>query len=77
MTLLGSSNFGPRSSSLDLETSLIVSTTSARLRESMKEEVDGLREHAGQVVDDGLFEREDRKVHWGVKIAARAVGDML
>lgn len=43
----------------------------------MKEEVDGLREHAGQVVHDGLFGREDRKVHWGVKIAARAVGDML
>ncbi|PWZ03120.1 hypothetical protein BCV70DRAFT_197354 [Testicularia cyperi] len=77
MVHVGSSNYGSRSSDLDLECTLLISTTSNALRKRLGEEVEGLRRDADDVVDAALFERPDRQVRRRVKIAAWFLKGML
>lgn len=76
-TLIGSSNYGSRSARLDLECSLFISTTSKDFQKKLSEEVEGLREDAVDLVNQELFDRKDRKVGLGVKIATFFVKGML
>lgn len=76
-TLIGSSNFGRRSAERDLEAGLLVVTDGEQLRTKLKAEVDGLRSWADDVVDRSLFARPERKVGWGVRLAARSIRNML
>lgn len=84
LTLIGSSNYGQRSATRDLEANLLVVTTSSELRNDLKEEVLGLRHFAAGgkggnegLVNSALFARKERKVKWGVKVASRLISDML
>lgn len=78
LTVLGSSNFGIRSAKLDLEcTFLIDAHRSPELQTRLREEVDELKSDANDPVGQEMFERPERKVHWGVKVAARIIRSML
>ena len=78
LTLLGSSNFGTRSASLDLECTLLIDASSSpSVQKRLKEEVAELRKNAEDVVGEEMFAREERKVHWGVKVAAWFIKRML
>ena len=78
-TLIGSSNFGSRSALRDLECTLLIETKDDQneFSRSLKEEVEALREDAKDVVSDELFQREERKVHWGVKLATEVIKGRL
>jgi CDP-diacylglycerol--glycerol-3-phosphate 3-phosphatidyltransferase len=76
VSVIGSSNYGPRSAKRDLEINVLVMTGSTSLRTRMRQELNHLR-NPTDPVDASVFEREDRKVKWGVKVAARAIRDML
>ncbi|CDR47358.1 RHTO0S14e02520g1_1 [Rhodotorula toruloides] len=77
LTLIGSSNFGSRSASRDLEAGILVTTQNNKLRWDLEQEVRTIRKYADVLVDERLFERKDRKVPWGVRVAARAIETML
>lgn len=77
LTLIGSSNYGRRSAERDLEANVLITTFSHELRQDLQKEIMGIRKYAVTKVDDALFERKDRQVHWGVKVAARAIETML
>jgi hypothetical protein len=55
---------------------LLVVTSNAGLRERMREELRRIREPT-ELVDASVFDRKDRQVNWGVKVATRAIRDML
>ncbi|KDN47767.1 hypothetical protein K437DRAFT_211491, partial [Tilletiaria anomala UBC 951] len=61
-TLIGSSNFGSRSATLDLECTLLISTASPRLRTQLKKEVDALSADAKDVFDDAFLRQEADKM---------------
>lgn len=77
LTLIGSSNYGRRSAERDLEASLLVVTDGDGLKQALKQEVDNLREYATDEVNEKMFARPDRKVKLGVKLAAKAIRNML
>ncbi|GAA5841699.1 hypothetical protein JCM11251_007059 [Rhodosporidiobolus azoricus] len=77
LTLLGSSNYGGRSATRDLEATLLLTTHDPGLRWDLETEVRKIREWAVDDVDERLFEREGREVPLGVRIAARAIETML
>ncbi|KAK4331958.1 CDP-diacylglycerol--glycerol-3-phosphate 3-phosphatidyltransferase [Rhodotorula toruloides] len=77
LTLIGSSNFGSRSATRDLEAGILVTTQNNKLRWDLEHEVRTIRKYADVLVDERLFERKDRKVPWGVRVAARAIETML
>ena len=61
-TLIGSSNFGGRSARLDLECTLLVSTSSPKLQQRLHGEVETLRKDAKDVFDDAFIEKERGKM---------------
>jgi CDP-diacylglycerol---glycerol-3-phosphate 3-phosphatidyltransferase len=77
LTLIGSSNYGNRSAQRDLEANLLVTTDAKPLQQQLGRELSEIRRYASDVVDERLFERKGRKVPWGVKVAAKAIEDML
>ncbi|SGY17357.1 BQ5605_C015g07759 [Microbotryum silenes-dioicae] len=77
LTVIGSSNYGSRSASRDLEANVLLTTSSPRLRKALGKELEALRSYAVDVVNEELFERKDRVVPWGVRIAAKIIKDML
>lgn len=77
LTLIGSSNYGRRSASRDLEANVLVTTRSDTLRRELGAELREIRRFATDEVNQRLFERKARKVPWGVKVAAKAIEDML
>ncbi|GAA5999906.1 CDP-diacylglycerol--glycerol-3-phosphate 3-phosphatidyltransferase [Rhodotorula paludigena] len=78
LTLVGSSNFGARSAARDLEAGVLVTTQNTALRWALEKEVRAIHDHArAGVVTAETFERKDRRVPWGVKVAARAIEGML
>lgn len=78
VTLLGSSNFGTRSAHLDLECTLLIDATrSPSMQRRLKDEVNELQKDAGDLVNEEMFQRPERKVHWGVKVAAWFIKRML
>ncbi len=60
-TLIGSSNFGGRSAELDLECTLLISTSCDKLQRQLKREVEALRQNAGDVFDDEFIKAERGK----------------
>jgi CDP-diacylglycerol--glycerol-3-phosphate 3-phosphatidyltransferase len=77
-SLLGSSNFGTRSASLDLECTLLIDAVgSPSMQQRLGQEVKELAKDANDAVGDAMFAREERKVHWGVKVAAWFIKKML
>ncbi|GAA5860274.1 hypothetical protein JCM8547_003449 [Rhodosporidiobolus lusitaniae] len=77
LTLLGSSNYGSRSASRDLEATLLVTTHDKGLRWELERECRRIREFAVERVGRGTWERDERRVPWGVRWAARAIEGML
>lgn len=73
LTLIGSSNYGYRSAVRDVEVNAVVQTSSEELSSALGNELDNIRKHATDKVDDALFGRKDRKVGPINKIAARYV----
>ena len=76
LTVIGSSNYGRRSTVRDVETNLLVTTTEPTLRAALADEVANLRKWT-EPVDDATFAAPDRRVAWGVKLAARLLRDKL
>jgi len=76
ITFIGSSNYTKRSHNLDLEMNALVITNDERLQRDLSDEIGWLR---GQTTPLKLadFEKEDRKVGWGVKLALWFVGGAL
>ncbi|KAI8375670.1 hypothetical protein EDC96DRAFT_303459 [Choanephora cucurbitarum] len=75
-TMIGSPNFGQRSSERDLEAQALVVTENTQLRELLYKEVDLLHQHS-EIVSKETFDKIDRKVPNGVKIATAFVKTML
>ncbi|CAO1623967.1 unnamed protein product [Sympodiomycopsis kandeliae] len=77
-TLLGSSNFGSRSALRDLECTLLIETDAgSSLSKDLQVELDNLHQHATVKVDDELFNRQERQVSWGVKVATEIIKGRL
>ncbi|KAL7010185.1 CDP-diacylglycerol--glycerol-3-phosphate 3-phosphatidyltransferase [Cystobasidiomycetes sp. EMM_F5] len=62
LTSIGSSNYGYRSATRDIEINLVIQTSSQDLQKALQAEVESIVEHAVDKVDDELFERPERKV---------------
>ncbi|KAM0793541.1 hypothetical protein ACM66B_000978 [Microbotryomycetes sp. NB124-2] len=77
LSLIGSSNYGRRSASRDLEANVLIQTQSHDLSLELKREVERIREFAVDRVDERLFGKKNRKVKEGVKVAAKLIEDML
>ncbi|KAI8339350.1 hypothetical protein BC941DRAFT_420238 [Chlamydoabsidia padenii] len=76
LTMVGSPNFGHRSSQRDLEAQALVMTDNETLQAALYKEVDRLHHHSQPVTND-TFERQDRRVPYGVRVAASIVKTML
>lgn len=77
MVHVGSSNYGARSSDLDLECTFLLSTESANLRHAMCQEIQMLQKDASDIVNEALFHRPERQVRKRVKVAAYFLSGML
>ncbi|KAI7903160.1 uncharacterized protein BX663DRAFT_507666 [Cokeromyces recurvatus] len=75
-TMIGSPNFGQRSSERDLEAQALVITRNESLRKALHKEVDLLHQHS-ELVTNETFDKIDRRVPNGVKIATAFVKTML
>ncbi|KAI8638043.1 hypothetical protein BD408DRAFT_423578 [Parasitella parasitica] len=75
-TMIGSPNFGQRSSERDLEAQALVITNNENLRKALHKEVDLLHQHS-ELVSNSTFDKIDRQVPNGVKIATAFVKTML
>lgn len=75
-TVIGSSNYGPRSAARDMEVNLLVTTRNPELQEQLHLEVARIHKYAIPVGQD-TFEKLERKVGPGVKLAAWIIKDML
>ncbi|CAO3678833.1 unnamed protein product [Rhizopus stolonifer] len=76
VTMIGSPNFGQRSSGRDLEAQAFVITQNDQLRKALHKEIDLLHQHS-EVVSNETFAKIDRKVPYGVRIATAFVKTML
>lgn len=76
MTMIGSPNFGYRSNERDLEAQAIVITKNDNLRKAIHEELELLRKHCEPVTDE-TFQRKERHVPYGVRIATSFIRSML
>ncbi|KAK4057730.1 CDP-diacylglycerol--glycerol-3-phosphate 3-phosphatidyltransferase [Microbotryomycetes sp. JL221] len=77
LSYIGSSNYGQRSAQRDLEANVLLTTTNKRLQQRLTNEVEHVRQDAIDQVNDRLFNKKDRRVKEGVKIAAKLIRDML
>ena len=69
ITVIGSSNYTKRSHTLDLEANALVLTTDRDLQRRLREEEEHLMTYAGGKVGMEVFEKEDRRVGWKVRVA--------
>ncbi|KAG0172921.1 CDP-diacylglycerol--glycerol-3-phosphate 3-phosphatidyltransferase [Apophysomyces sp. BC1034] len=76
LTMVGSPNFGHRSSKRDLEAQAIVITENRGLQKALYKEVDRLHQYS-QPVSDKTFEKLDRRVPYGVRVATTIIKTML
>eukprot|EP00117_Sycon_ciliatum_P016253 scpid62027/ scgid4597/ CDP-diacylglycerol--glycerol-3-phosphate 3-phosphatidyltransferase, mitochondrial; Phosphatidylglycerophosphate synthase 1 len=72
MTMVGSPNFGYRSTCRDVELQVAMVTKNASLRRKLKQEADYLFSF-GQSVDESTFQRPDHRVPWLVAVIANVV----
>ena len=76
-TLIGSSNFGIRSEKLDLECTLLVTTSGPGLRRALSDEIADMREDANVIMDSARFESPSRRVSPLTRFLTRLVRPML
>ncbi|KAI8138281.1 hypothetical protein BJV82DRAFT_523663 [Fennellomyces sp. T-0311] len=76
LTMIGSPNFGHRSSERDLEAQAIVITQNERLQEALHKEVERLHDYSTLVTKE-TFAQKDRLVPYGVRAATAMVKTML
>ncbi|KAI9492351.1 hypothetical protein BDB00DRAFT_828653 [Zychaea mexicana] len=76
LTMIGSPNFGHRSSERDLEAQAIVITQNKRLQEALHKEVKRLHDYSELVTRD-TFTKQDRLVPYGVRAATAMIKTML
>ncbi|KAG0746735.1 hypothetical protein G6F57_001379 [Rhizopus arrhizus] len=76
VTMIGSPNFGQRSSARDLEAQAILITQNEQLKKALHKEIDLLHQHS-EIVSNETFAKVDRKVPYGVRIATAFVKTML
>ncbi|CAG8453792.1 13740_t:CDS:2, partial [Acaulospora colombiana] len=76
LTIIGSSNYGYRSTERDLEAQAILITTNEVLRKAIHEELQHLRENTVTITSE-TFQQVDRKVPFLVRIATKFIKTML
>lgn len=76
ISVVGSSNYTKRAYSLDLETNAVIITKSPDLKGRMMKEVDHLCQHTNELALDD-FNKPDKHIGIGVKLAATMLGKML
>ncbi|RUP51789.1 hypothetical protein BC936DRAFT_145950 [Jimgerdemannia flammicorona] len=76
LTMIGSPNFGYRSSERDLEGQAIIITKDEPLRKAIHHELDCLKRHSVNVTAK-TFNQDDRKVPYLVRLAASIIKSML
>ncbi|KAJ3202424.1 CDP-diacylglycerol--glycerol-3-phosphate 3-phosphatidyltransferase [Entophlyctis luteolus] len=76
LTVIGSSNFGYRSFSRDLEAQVIIQTTNPYLQKRLADNLDKLRQHCVRV-DSRDFLSPARRPSWFARVAARIAKRML
>ncbi|MBW0485950.1 hypothetical protein O181_025665 [Austropuccinia psidii MF-1] len=79
LTTIGSSNYGRRSAERDLECNLLIINEDEKgnLSSKLVIELTRLQNWAKDFVDYNLFQREDRRVKTGVKVATTLIRNML
>lgn len=79
ITVVGSSNYTKRSYNLDLETNVILVTKDQELKEKMQGEIDNIKKHTRQLTLKDFDDNKDpdRQIPFGVKVAAKIVGNGL
>ncbi|KAI8098751.1 uncharacterized protein BX664DRAFT_319510 [Halteromyces radiatus] len=76
LTMVGSPNFGHRSSQRDLEAQALVVTENKPLQQALFKEVDMLHQYS-EPVSKETFQQQDRRVPYGVRVATSIVKTML
>ncbi|KAI9301152.1 hypothetical protein BJ944DRAFT_271913 [Cunninghamella echinulata] len=76
VTMIGSPNFGHRSSRRDLEAQVVLFTDNKSLQTSLHKEVDSLH-HYSTPISDETFQQKDRYVPYGVRVATTFIKTML
>lgn len=74
--MIGSPNFGHRSSRRDLEAQVVLFTKNEDLQASLHKEVDSLHQYSTPISDD-TFQQKDRYVPYGVRVATTFIKTML
>jgi len=70
LTIIGSSNFGQRSTERDVEAQIIVLTENEQLKSDMQQEHDRLFKHT-QVVTRELFQKPERRIGFFMRIVTK------
>ncbi|ORZ03397.1 hypothetical protein BCR43DRAFT_483288 [Syncephalastrum racemosum] len=76
LTMIGSPNFGHRSSERDLEAQAVVITKNDELRSAFKKEIEHLNAYS-TLVSTETFAQQDRRVPYGVRVATAMIKTML
>ncbi|CAG8534918.1 9627_t:CDS:2 [Funneliformis mosseae] len=76
LTIIGSSNYGYRSTERDLEAQAILITNNIQLRKKIHEELEHISEYTEEVTKE-TFQKSNRKVPYLVRVATRLIKTML
>ncbi|CAO3613127.1 unnamed protein product [Cunninghamella blakesleeana] len=76
VTMIGSPNFGHRSSRRDLEAQVVLFTENKYLQSSLYKEVDSLHQYSSPI-SNHTFQQKDRYVPYGVRVATTFIKTML
>lgn len=76
ISVVGSSNYTKRAYSLDLETNAVIITKSPDLKGRMTKEIDHLCQHTNELTLED-FDKSEKHISAGVKLAATVLGSML
>ncbi|CAG8575754.1 5097_t:CDS:2 [Ambispora gerdemannii] len=76
LTMIGSPNYGYRSTERDLEAEIIIITKNASLKEDLHRESSRLSEHT-EAVNAETFQRPERKVPYLIRVATSIIKTML
>ena len=76
-TLIGSSNYGARSEKFDVECSLLITTQSPQLQDTLAKEVQEMRESARTRMDTATFRSKERRVDAVTQVLTRLLRPLL
>ena len=77
ITLIGSSNYGARSEKFDVECSLLITTQSPQLQDTLAKEVQEMRESARTRMDMAAFGSRERRVDLVTRALTRLIRPLL